>query len=146
VFRSFKKFWCGMHALTFVMSLMTTATAYPAFRTNNELSDNTVLVSWYGKEFHKKTMACGGRFNMYNPNIVAHKTLPCGTKVIFTNPENGTTVSAVVRDRGPYTKGRDFDLTKAGAKALGFVDEGIAEVQVQILPASDELMGLLAKS
>lgn len=147
MFRSFEKFRCGVCALTFSMCIMMTkAIAYPAFHTSNISPDNTVLVSWYGAKFHKKEMACGGKFNMYNPNIVAHKKLPCGTRVIFTNPENGATVSAVVQDRGPFVQGRDFDLSKAGAKELGIINEGIAKVRVQILPASDELTGLLAES
>ena len=42
---------------------------------------------------------------------VAHRTLPCGTKVTFKNPANGRTVTAPVVDRGPYISGRQWDLT-----------------------------------
>lgn len=42
---------------------------------------------------------------------IAHRTLPCGSKVKITNPRNGKTAKAVVVDRGPYgagTPGHDW--------------------------------------
>ena len=49
---------------------------------------------------------------------VAHRTLPCGTKVTFRNPANGRTITAKVVDRGPYVSGRDWDLTGGLCLAL----------------------------
>jgi rare lipoprotein A (peptidoglycan hydrolase) len=49
---------------------------------------------------------------------VANKTLPFGTHVTFAY--HGTTVEAVVDDRGPYIGGRDWDLNQNTAQALGF--------------------------
>ena len=40
---------------------------------------------------------------------VAHKTLPCGTRVAFRY--NGVTVITQVIDRGPYVSGRQWDMT-----------------------------------
>ena len=48
---------------------------------------------------------------------VAHRTLPCGTKVQFRY--NGHTVTVPVVDRGPYVSGRTFDLTVGACKKLG---------------------------
>jgi hypothetical protein len=67
-------------------------------------------VSWYGPGFYGRRTACG---QAYTTSIigVAHRTLPCGTKVTFKNPENGKVVTAPVIDRGPYVAGRDWDLS-----------------------------------
>jgi rare lipoprotein A (peptidoglycan hydrolase) len=67
-------------------------------------------VSWYGPGFYGKRTACG--LAMTRTLIgVAHRSLPCGTKVTFRNPDNGRTVTAPVVDRGPYVRGRVWDLT-----------------------------------
>ncbi len=49
--------------------------------------------------------------------VVAHKTLPFGTRVEFRY--RGRTCVGVVMDRGPYVSGRDFDLGWAVHEALG---------------------------
>jgi rare lipoprotein A (peptidoglycan hydrolase) len=74
-------------------------------------------VSWYGPGFYGKRTACG---HAYTESIigVAHKTLPCGTKVTFKNPANGRVVTAPVIDRGPYVAGRQWDLSGGLCKAL----------------------------
>jgi hypothetical protein len=69
------------------------------------------VVSWYNDGGYT---GCG--FHAYYG--VANKTLPCGTKVTFTN--GGRTVTATVDDRGPYVGGRDWDLNENTAAALGF--------------------------
>jgi rare lipoprotein A (peptidoglycan hydrolase) len=67
-------------------------------------------VSWYGPGFYGKRTACG--LAMTRSLIgVAHRTLPCGTRVTFKNPDNGRIVTAPVVDRGPYVSGRQWDLT-----------------------------------
>ena len=53
---------------------------------------------------------------------VAHKTLPCGTKVKLRY--HGRAVTAPVIDRGPYVAGRDYDLTWAVKQRLGFPGVG----------------------
>jgi len=58
----------------------------------------------------------------------AHKSLPFGSKVKVTNKKNGHAVTVTITDRGPYVKGRCIDLSKAGARALGFA--GLAPVSV----------------
>ncbi|MCW3040586.1 MAG: hypothetical protein JWM31_2491 [Solirubrobacterales bacterium] len=75
--------------------------------------------SWYG--LYGSPLACGGSLG-YNQLGVAHKTLPCGTKL--TLRYHGRSVRVRVIDRGPYVGGRDFDLTGATKRALGFGDLG----------------------
>jgi rare lipoprotein A (peptidoglycan hydrolase) len=48
---------------------------------------------------------------------VAHRTLPCGTRVEIYY--RGRSVTVPVVDRGPYTSA-SWDLTQAAAQALGF--------------------------
>lgn len=90
-----------------------------------------VEVSWYGKKFHMKLMSNGKPFDMNDPTIVAHKYLPLGTKVRLTY--NGKNIIVTVQDRGPYIKGRHFDLSMAGAIKLGFKDKGHVFCKVEII-------------
>lgn len=71
--------------------------------------------SWYG--IYGGPLACGGSLG-YSQLGVAHKSLPCGTKV--TIRYRGRQVTVPVIDRGPYVGGREWDLTGATARALGF--------------------------
>lgn len=76
--------------------------------------------SWYGGG---GSLACGGELTSYTMGV-ANKTLPCGT--VVTLRYGGREVSVPVVDRGPYVAGREFDLTEATKRALGF--EGVGEV------------------
>lgn len=78
-------------------------------------------VSWYGPGFYGNTMAGGGTLRPTSM-VVAHRSLPFGTKIEFSY--NGKKCVAVVRDRGPYVSGRLFDLGPGTAKALGFSGVG----------------------
>jgi rare lipoprotein A len=73
------------------------------------------VASWYG--LYGDPVACGGVLHRETVGV-AHKTLPCGTKVTISY--RGRTIVAKVIDRGPYISGREFDLTGAAAKALHF--------------------------
>jgi rare lipoprotein A len=76
----------------------------------------TARASWYGPGFYGHGMAGGGKLDR-NSMIIAHKTLPFGTLVEVS--ANGTSVVAPIRDRGPYVRGREFDLGPGVRKALG---------------------------
>lgn len=90
-------------------------------------------VSWYGPRFHGRLMSNRDVYDMHDPETVAHKKLPFGTKVLFRNPQNGKVIETEVRDRGPYIKGREFDLSYAAAKELGIKDKGVARLQYMII-------------
>ena len=49
----------------------------------------------------------------------AHRTLPFGSQVTVTNPDNGKSVTVVINDRGPFTRGVTLDLTHGAARAIG---------------------------
>ncbi len=73
--------------------------------------------SFFGPGLYGNGVACGGTLSP-GTRGVAHKTLPCGTKV--TIQYGGRVVSTRVIDRGPYIAGRDWDLTTAVRNELGF--------------------------
>jgi rare lipoprotein A len=75
------------------------------------------VASWYGPGFYGRNTACGVRMTRSLLGV-AHKRLPCGTEVALTY--GGRSVTVPVVDRGPYVRGRRWDLTAAAAKALGF--------------------------
>ena len=74
--------------------------------------------SWYGGG---GGTACGEQLTSSTLGV-ANKTLPCGTLV--TLRYDGHTVRVPVIDRGPYVAGREYDLTEATKRALGFGDTG----------------------
>jgi rare lipoprotein A len=75
------------------------------------------VASVYGPGLYGSALACGGHLSPGTIGV-ASKSLPCGAKVTFRN--GNRTVSVPVVDRGPYVGGRDWDLTTATAKRLGF--------------------------
>lgn len=84
--------------------------------------------SWYSSG--KKT-ASGQKFNP-NGFSVAHRTLPFGTYVQLTNPQNGNKVTAVVNDRGPFVKSREIDVSRGVARSLGFINKGTERLIIQV--------------
>jgi rare lipoprotein A len=74
--------------------------------------------SWYGGG---GGLACGGELTSTTVGV-ANKTLPCGTRVTLRYGRH--TVRVRVIDRGPYVAGREYDLTEATRRALGFGDTG----------------------
>ena len=49
----------------------------------------------------------------------AHRSLPFGSRVTVTNPENAKSVTVVINDRGPFTRGVTLDLARGAADAIG---------------------------
>jgi rare lipoprotein A (peptidoglycan hydrolase) len=83
------------------------------------------FASWYGPGFMGARTACGQTVTD-SVRGVAHKTLPCGTRVTLRKGDR--IVRARVIDRGPFHAGREFDLTPAVKRALGFGSTGSVEV------------------
>ena len=73
-------------------------------------------------------------FNPYHSGLIAaHRTLPFGTRVRVTNLNNGRSVIVTIMDRGPFIRGRVIDLTPVGADALGFRQNGVARVSLEVI-------------
>jgi len=87
------------------------------------------LASWYGPGFNGRLTTTGERFNQ-NAMTAASKTLPLGSRVVVTNPENGRSVEVRINDRGPHVRGRTLDLSKRAAQKLGITRKGVAPVEI----------------
>lgn len=83
--------------------------------------------SWYGEKYHGRKTASGEIYNM-NAMTAAHKTLPFGTKVKVVSKVNGKSVVVRINDRGPFTKKRIIDVSKAAAQQLEMIKSGEAQV------------------
>jgi rare lipoprotein A len=59
--------------------------------------------------------------------------LPFGTRVKITNLKNNDSVVVRINDRGPYSRGRLIDVSRAAAEQLGMLRSGTARVRVQAL-------------
>ncbi len=74
-------------------------------------------VSWYGPGFYGQRLPGGGRLGRRSM-VIAHRNLPFGTKVRFSY--KGRSVVGIVKDRGPYVRGRAFDLGPGLRRKLRF--------------------------
>ena len=104
-------------------------------RKSNKRAAKHVLngtASWYGPGFHGKKTANGEIYDQ-TKLTAAHKTLPLGTKARVTNLNNGSAVEVEINDRGPFVEGRIIDLSRAAARALGFIESGTAPVHVELI-------------
>jgi rare lipoprotein A len=77
--------------------------------------------SYFGPGLYGSALACGGRLSPSTKGV-AHKTLPCGSRVTLRYGNRQVTTRVV--DRGPYIAGREWDLTTATRNQLGFGDVG----------------------
>ena len=104
--------------------------APPASSTANADDDDQIgVASWYGEHWQGRVTASGKRFDM-RKLTAAHRTLPLNTKVRVKNLMTGKSVEVTIIDRGPYVDGRAIDLSKAAAKQLGMVKDGLAPVEI----------------
>lgn len=81
----------------------------------------TANASWYGPGLYGNSLSCGGTLSPSTLGV-AHKSLPCGTKV--TLRRGSRIVRVRVIDRGPFVGGREFDLTAATKERLRFAGVG----------------------
>ncbi|WP_166174788.1 septal ring lytic transglycosylase RlpA family protein [Rubrobacter tropicus] len=93
---------------------------------NDRAEADTALASWYGPGFHGQTTASGEVYDAYGYSA-AHKTLPLGTEITVSYA--GRSVDVVVNDRGPYSGGRDLDLSQGAAEYLGLTAAGVDYVE-----------------
>ena len=77
--------------------------------------------SWYGPGLYGNRLGCGGTLAPGRLGV-AHKSLPCGSRVTLRH--RGRSVRVRVIDRGPYVGGREYDLTEATARKLRFRGHG----------------------
>jgi len=91
------------------------------------------LAAWYDL---KNRTASGEVFDA-GALTAGHRILPFGTKVEVVNLRNGRAVTVKITDRGPFTRGRVIDLSRAAARAIGMT--GIDEVALYAGPQAPEV-------
>ena len=96
-------------------------------------ASNAGLASWYGPGFHGRKTAAGERYNQ-NELTAAHKELPLNSVVRVTHEVTGKSVVVRINDRGPFHGDRVIDMSYAAAKAIGMLQQGKANVKIELLP------------
>lgn len=94
------------------------------------------LASWYGRRFHGNKTATGEIYDMFQLSA-AHPTLPLPSYARVTNTQNGRQVVVRVNDRGPFLHNRVIDLSYAAALKLGYLEQGVAMVEIETIVAQD---------
>jgi rare lipoprotein A (peptidoglycan hydrolase) len=86
--------------------------------TTSALADTWKLrtATYYGPGLYGNRTACGHVLR-HRTRGVAHRTLPCGTRMAVY--ANGLIAIYPVIDRGPHTDGVSIDLTEAAARKIG---------------------------
>lgn len=92
----------------------------------------TGLATYYADKYHGRSTASGAIYDM-NAMTAAHKTLAFGSRVKVTRVDNGKMVFVEINDRGPYTKGRIIDLSRAAAEQLGMIEDGEIQVRIDLI-------------
>jgi rare lipoprotein A (peptidoglycan hydrolase) len=90
------------------------------------------IASWYGMKFQGRRTSSGERFDL-RKMTAAHKTLPLGSLVKLTCVATGKSIVVRINDRGPWLKGRDFDLSETAATRLGMHEKGVAAVEIAMV-------------
>ena len=78
----------------------------------------TGVASYYAHAFDGQRTASGAVYDERGLTA-AHRTLPFGSRVTVMNPRNGKSVTVVINDRGPFTRGVTLDLARGAAHAIG---------------------------
>jgi rare lipoprotein A len=85
--------------------------------------------SWYGPGMAGRKTSNGERFDPRGLTA-ASKTIPLGSVIRVTNPQNGKSVKVRINDRGPFVPGRSLDLSRHAAEKIGIIRKGVARVKV----------------
>jgi rare lipoprotein A len=92
--------------------------------------------SFYADKFEGSPTASGEKYK-HSKLTAAHKSLPFGTLVKVTNVANKKSVEVTINDRGPWVDNRVIDLSKSAAEKLDFVNQGIADVEIEVVDPGD---------
>lgn len=91
-----------------------------------------IITSYYSSKFNGRKTSSGKIFDNQK-YTAAHRSLPFGTKVRLTNPQNKQSVVVEINDRGPFSKVKEIDITQAAFKKLAPLGVGLLRVDMEIL-------------
>jgi len=97
---------------------------------NYKLYKSKAHASYYAKRLHGKRTARGSRL-VNKKYTAAHRKFAFGTKLRVTNLRNGKSVVVEVTDRGPFSRGREIDLSRRAFMQIA-VNKGGGEMMVKI--------------
>ena len=112
------------------------STKYDEFHNVSVLETKTGIASYYGEEFNGNLTSNGEKYDMYGLSA-AHPTYPEGTIVRVTNLSNNKSGLIRINDRMPQYPDRIIDLSYGTAKKLDMVEDGLAEVRIEVLKWGD---------
>lgn len=93
----------------------------------------TGVASYYHNKFNGRKTASGEVFSN-NKLTAAHRIYPFGTYLKVTNVANGKSVVVKVNDRGPFTKGKELDLSrKAFMDITDNPNKGNLQVNIEVV-------------
>lgn len=91
------------------------------------------IAVYYHDKYNGKPTASGELFSN-SKYTAAHKTLPFGTQLRVTNLQNNKSTQVKINDRGPFTKGRDLDLSKkAFMEITDNKNKGLLDVKIELV-------------
>ena len=126
----------------FLSILLFSGGLQPAEAPQKGLVQREGQASYYASRFYGRKTSSGERVQGHILTA-AHRYLPFNTLVEVTNKANQQTVIVRINDRGPFHKGRVIDLTHAGAKAIGMLGRGLANVSLRVV-GKDRLVAAFA--
>lgn len=88
-----------------------------------------IVASHYGRESGNRT--ADGSFFDGSQMIAAHRSWKFGTRIRVTY--RGKSVVVTIRDRGPFIRGRQLDLSTAAARRIGLTRAGVGKICVERL-------------
>jgi rare lipoprotein A len=92
--------------------------------------------TFYADKFHGRKTASGERYDR-DALTCAHRTLPFGSVLRVTNLDNNRSVLVRVNDRGPFSRGRVVDVSRAAARKLEMIRAGVVRVRVDVMSVPD---------
>lgn len=100
---------------------------------SGKVYDKKAVACYYADKFNGKKTASGEKFSN-SKYTAAHKKLAFGTKVRVTNLKNSKSVVVTINDRGPFSRGRDIDLSKkAFMEITDNKNHGEISVKIELL-------------
>lgn len=92
----------------------------------------TSTASYYHDKFNGRKTASGEVFDN-SDFTAANRKLAFGTRVKITNLRTNKSVVVRVNDRGPFVKGRAFDLSKAAFEEIGSLQRGVIPIKYEVI-------------
>ena len=100
----------------------------------------TLKASYYGDAgkdaFNPSNQTSSGEYYRSDrADNAASPVYPDGTKLLVWHPTSKKALLIRINNAGPYWGDRKLDLSRAAAEKLGFVDSGVATLQVRVVAA-----------